>query len=100
MSLIKRNKIPAALCVAALLISSSAATAAPKSVDPWLALSAMSASSASAASAQSDVGVAARSNAGFSAPPLAALAIILGTIAVGLYIALDTAGHGRPAIPA
>lgn len=59
-----------------------AATAAP--TDPWLTLSAMTStsSSASAAALRHEEG-----HAGF--PPLVPLAIILATIAVAIWIAVD-----------
>ena len=91
MSLTKRNKLTASICAAALLMSSSAASAAttPQTVDPWLALSAMSTSSsasvASAAAAQSDAAY----DSGFSAPAWPALAVIVATLAFAIYLLVD-----------
>jgi hypothetical protein len=91
MLLTKRNKFTASICAAALLMSSSAASAAaaPQSVDPWLALSAMSSSSSAAvsstAAAQSDAAY----ESGFRAPPWPALAVIIATLALAIYLLVD-----------
>jgi hypothetical protein len=91
MLLRKRNKIIASICAAGFLMSSSAASAAavPQTVDPWLALSAMSSSSSSAvstaASAQSDAAY----ESGFRAPPWPALAVIIATLALAIYLLVD-----------
>lgn len=84
------GKITAAAVAVALCTASTGAMAASPatgaaSVSPWLALSAMSASStASAASlaAAQDYDDDERSGL----PPLAVLAVILGTLALGIYI--------------
>ena len=99
MSLIKRNKLTAAMCAAALIASSSAASAAgtSQSVQPWLTLSAMSSSSSAstAATAAQD----GDNEGGFSAPPLLPLAVILATLAVAIYIAVDDNPDDLPLSP-
>lgn len=58
------------------------------SANPWLALSAMTSSSSSAATA------AAQGDNGVDFPPIAPLAVILGTIALAVWIlAHDEGGH-------
>ena len=102
MSLIKRNKVTAAMCAAALLVSSSAASAAatPQTVQPWLTLSAMSSSaSASTAAAAATAAQDGDYDHGFSAPPLLPLAVILATLAVALYIAIDDNGDNESLSP-
>ena len=99
MSLNIRNKIIASSCAAALLVSSSmASAAAPKTVDPWLALSAMSSSSATVASTaavQSDSAY--RSN--FRSPPWASLAVILATLALAIYLLVDDDDDDEVVVP-
>jgi hypothetical protein len=77
----------AAAPVAPATAAPAAAAPAPAAVSPWVALSAMSGSStaASAALAAQDEYVA--EGAGF--PPLPVLAVILATIGVGIWIAVD-----------
>jgi hypothetical protein len=105
MLLRNRNKLTASLCAAALLISSTAASAAsaPQAVDPWLALSAMSSSSSAStavsttAAAQSDAAY----DRGFSAPPWPALAVIAATLALAIYLLVDDEDDdGVPVSPA
>ena len=102
MSLIKRNKMTAAMCAVALMVSSSAASAAatPQSVQPWLSLSAMSSSSsASTAAVAASAAQDGDYDRGFSAPPLLPLAVILATLALAIYLLVDDTGENRPLSP-
>jgi hypothetical protein len=103
MSLVNRNKLTTAMCALALLIGPSAASAAPapSPVNPWLAMTAMSSSSspstaaAAAAVAQSD-GTYRR---GFSTPALPALAVILATLAVAIWLLVDDDDDDNVTVP-
>ena len=101
MSLIKRNKITAAMCAAAMVISSSAAAAAtPQSVQPWLTLSAMSSSSsASTAAAAATAAQDGDYDQGMGFPPLLPLAVILATVAVAIFLLADDTSEDRPLSP-
>jgi hypothetical protein len=103
MSFLKRNKIFAGVCAAAMLLSSTAVSAAPvpNTVDPWLALSAMSTGGSSAMAASSAaVQSSDRYERGFSAPPWPALAVIAATLALAIYLLIDEDDDELPVSPA
>lgn len=98
MSVKRASKVTGALVAASFLVSSTGAIAATqqRSVDPWLALSSMSPSSqaaSTAAVAQSDV----RYNSRVRGTPLPALAVILATLGVAIYILLSDPEPNSPA---
>lgn len=80
----------AAIAAAPAPVAASPVAAAAAPSNPWLTLSAMTTSSSAAsaaAAAQND-------NDGLSFPPWPALAVILATIGVGIYILVkDDNGH-------
>lgn len=92
MSGFARKLTAAAVATSLLAVSTSAIAAAPAapraasptataSANPWLTLSAMTSTSSSAATA-----AAAQGEEGPGFPPIAPLIVILGTIALGVYI--------------
>jgi hypothetical protein len=98
MLLSKRNKLVVAVGAAALVMGSTSASAAStaQGVDPWIALSAMSSSSSAAAAVASTAAAQPDNsyNRGIGAPPWPALAVILATLALAIYILVDDDDDG------
>jgi hypothetical protein len=86
----------AAIASTSPIVPVAAAPVAAAPLSPWLTLSAMTTSSSAASAAAAEQGY----HAGPGFPPWPVLAVILATIAVGVYIvASDNNGHVHLPLP-